>query len=112
MNARAYNAPIEAKGPKPAYVVRASTEDRTRTVCQFDEKSKTITRREVVVPAGEGFYVEFLRGHVNFYHSLEALEDAGFGEVVELIRSDSDSEMNSEHDSEKTLIRQPIVKGK
>lgn len=102
---RVFAAPVAQKGPVPAYQVVEMEGPFKRTICQFDEKSKQIVRENVI--SDVGYMVFFPRGHSHMYHSLRALEDAGFGEVVPLINNGAaEAEINKEH--EQPTVHLPI----
>jgi hypothetical protein len=52
--------------------------------------------------------VFFPRGHSHMYHSLQALERAGFGEMVPIISMKMESEVNKDHQPKSAHI--PIEK--
>lgn len=112
MSQRAYNAPDQTKAPIPAYrVVDMSSEGPfERNVATIDEATRTIVRHTLI--SETGYLVIFPRGHSTFYDTLESLENAGFGEIVPLIRADlaGESEMNREHDAEQPRARRKILK--
>lgn len=91
---RVFDAPVVQKGPVPAYKVVEHDVPVTRTLSRFDEKTRQIVKEEVIIQ--KGYMVIFPRGHSNFYESLEALEAAGFGEVVPLITMNGEAEVNND----------------
>lgn len=111
MSQRAYNAPDQTKAPIPAYrVVDMSSEGPfEQSAVTLDEATRTIVRHTVI--SEEGYLVIFPRGHSTFYTTLESLENAGFGEIVPMIRADlaGESEMNKEHDAEQPRTRRKIL---
>ncbi len=109
MSGRVFDAPMEQKGPIPAYRIVEQEGPFKREVCTFDEKTKRIVKHEAI---SDVIYVVFFpRGHSQAYHSLEALENAGFGEMVPLIRTgDGESEVNKEHIV--PTVKVPIEKAK
>ena len=112
MAGRAYNAPDQSKAPIPAYRVVDISEQGPFEMqgVSLDSAARTIVRHSIV--SEEGYLVIFPRGHQTFYTSLESLENAGFGEVVPLIRADlaGESEMNKEHDADMPRTRRKILK--
>lgn len=103
---RVFDAPIQQNGPVPAYKIVEVPGPHKRTISRFDEKTKTLIREDVMTDVG--YMVFFPKGHSHMYHSLEALEAAGFGEVVPLINLANESEINA---ASENLVRVPIQKG-
>lgn len=102
---RVFDAPTQNDGPIPAYKIVEMEGPFIKEISIFDEKTRTI--RKEAVKHDKGYMVFFPRGHSQMYYSLEALSNAGFGEVVPLINMNlGEAEVNKEH-SVKT-IKQPI----
>jgi hypothetical protein len=80
---REFKAPVAQEGPVPAYTVVEWDQPVSGTIYAFDEKTRTITRQEVVYETG--YMVFFPKGHTVFYKDLDGLEKAGLGEIVPLI---------------------------
>jgi hypothetical protein len=105
---RVYDALPESNAPIPAFKVVEVPGPLKRTIVNFDEKTKQITRQEVV--ADKGYLVCFPRGHSIMKFSLEELDAAGFGEVVPLIQSNLNSEAEINEQRNQTTRRE-IIRG-
>lgn len=105
---RVFDAPTQEKGPVPAYKVYEVDGPFEQEQSYFDEKTRTIGKKTVTIE--KGYMVLFPRGHSNFYSSLDALEHAGFGEVVPLIQMNLESEMNK--DLPPSTVRREIERGR
>lgn len=93
---RVFDAPTHSEGPIPAYKIVEMEGPFHKEMSVFDEKTRTITKQ--AVKYDKGYMVFFPRGHSHMYYSLEALENAGFGEVVPLINMNlGEAEVNKEH---------------
>lgn len=90
------SAPVVETGPIPAYKVYEYTGEVHGTVAYFDEKTRTVERKDIVIDGG--YLVVFAKGHSAFYKDLKALEKAGLGEIVPIIQHGQESEMNKEHE--------------
>lgn len=109
-NSRVFDAPVERQGPVPAFRVAEYEGKMTRQLCEFDEKTRTIVKKEVEIEGG--YMVFFPKGHSAYYHSLEALEDAGLGSVVPMITmsGSAEAEVNKEHDDVQPVTQRVIEK--
>jgi hypothetical protein len=103
---RVFDAPTVNEGPIPAYKIVEMEGPFTHEVTRFDEKTRTLSRDTVTTDVG--YMVFFPRGHSHMYHSLEALERAGFGEMVPIINMKMESEVNKDHQPKAAHI--PIEK--
>jgi hypothetical protein len=107
MSNRVFDAPVAHDGPIPAYKVVEMEGPFTREISVFDEKERRIVKQPVI--SDVGYMVFFPRGHSQMYHSLKALTNAGFGEVVPLINMNLEAEVSRDHQPK--AVRQPIEKG-
>ncbi len=89
----------------PAYtVVEYAGPPIEKIICRFDEKLRIINK-ETIYQDG-GYMVIFAKGHSNWYKDLAALEAAGLGEVVPLIRLSDGAEAEVNKDiAERTTQR-------
>jgi hypothetical protein len=105
-NQRVFDAPTVNDGPIPAYKVVEMEGPFLHEVTKFDEKTRILIREQVT--SDIGYMVFFPRGHSHMYHSLKALERAGFGEIVPIINMKMESEVNKDH--QPPAARIPIEK--
>jgi hypothetical protein len=103
---RVFDAPTMNDGPVPAYKIVEMEGPFSHTITKFDEKTRILVHETVV--SDIGYMVFFPRGHSHMYHSLQALERAGFGEMVPIISMKMESEVNKDHQPKSAHI--PIEK--
>lgn len=104
---RVYDAQPESNAPIPAFKVVEVPGPHEREIVNFDEKTKTIERCKIVHDVG--YLVCFPRGHSIMKFSLDELEESGFGEVVPLIQSNMEAEIN---EGRQATTRREIIKEK
>ncbi len=92
---REFNAPAPVSAEVPAYrVLEYDGPPIVKTYCRFDEKSRTIVKEDREITGG--YLVVFPKGHSNYYESLDALEAAGLGDIVPVIRMADDAEVGKD----------------
>lgn len=93
---RVINAPNMDTGPVPAYKIIEYNQPWEKEVSSFDEKTRTIEKRQVVID--KGFLVVFPRGHALLLEQTEeALRAHGFAEAIPLVNmGNGDSEVNKD----------------
>lgn len=108
---RVFNAPTPVSNEVPAYrVFEYNGPPIEKTVARFDERTRTIQKETIYLEGG--YMVVFAKGHSTYFENLAALENAGLGEVVPMIKLGESNEAEMGKDLPVKVTQRVIEKAK